>query len=166
MKSVRTTFKLSKEACDAITWFTENYKITMKEVFYSLCEYEDFLESVAEEISKKDTITSKRTLRKTYVISRNSLNIFKELAEKYNISRDELVETAILLHKKLFQQTIEDEKKTNSEALGIISKFLKKTYDTDRELREILVDGDPILKRFDIIKFNSRKFELSNTSKP
>lgn len=152
-QSVRTTFNLKKETFQSIEWLANYYNITQKEVIDHLVGTvqdladipegdESYLKSITDKIFTK---TKKPNyLRKTKVVGKKSLQILKTLSKKEKISRDTLIEAAVIFHKF----GLKKRKEKHAEALDEIHNLMKVIYKTEKKLKSLLDTDDPIIGRF------------------
>lgn len=93
-----------------------------------------------------------RSVRKTLVISKESLGRLNKISKTFNIPRDLLVETLVRNVESGLKRSMEEKKKQHKKALEIIhNKFWSKAEEIEGELKEFLKDDDPILERFGIV---------------
>lgn len=159
MQSVRTTFRLTEEGSEALNRLAENHKIKPK-LLIQLCAAIDTRDSKPKEgtliysvlKSAKDITFSDldRSVRKTLVVSKESLGRLNKISKTFNIPRDLLVETLALNVESGLKRSMEEQKKQHKKALEIINKFWSKAEEIEKELKEFLKDDDPILERFGI----------------
>lgn len=108
-QSVRTTFKIGQNCIDMISWLSNHFEITQKEVFdfiFNLEWLEIALERDLSQESEKlhsaltELVNSSAEIavRKTYVISRGALRKIEQLSKKLtNKTEDKLSRDDILL---------------------------------------------------------------------
>jgi hypothetical protein len=89
-QSVRTTFKLSERAIDALSLLAGQLGIKQKSLFDHLIEDVQVLSKIAQEFEDFSTRSSR--IAKTYVISRRTLDNLEKISSQYNTPRDALVE--------------------------------------------------------------------------
>jgi hypothetical protein len=157
-QSVRTTFKLSQKAYDDIVWLANHHNITLKDVFDILCsklessqEDDTLIKMVAKSIRIDNFNASIDAIRKTHVITKNSLAILDELSKEYQVPRDALVEKAIMTFKALIDANLQKAIENHKKALDIVSKFWSNSEDVEHQLKKLLGDDDPIVTRFGYI---------------
>lgn len=92
-QSVRTTFKLSERAIDALSLLAGQLGIKQKSLFDHLIEDVQVLSRIAQEFEDFSTRSSR--IAKTYVISRRTLDNLEKISSQYNTPRDALVEYSI-----------------------------------------------------------------------
>ena len=93
-QSVRATFRLTKECIDAIQIVAAHLGIKQKSLFDHLIEDEAALRFIADKLGNTDFDT-KDSVQKTFVISRNTLDILDEISEKNNASRNAIIEYSV-----------------------------------------------------------------------
>ncbi len=150
-KSVRTNFKFSKKACEALDWLSNNFKITLKELITSLCN-ENNLKQIAEKTKNKNPVSSDSSIRKTYVISKKAFRILTNTSKEYNIPRDELFENIILDFKSLLDEILKERQERYEKALDPILQLSLDATEILSKLCGILDDDDPILEEFNLIE--------------
>jgi hypothetical protein len=148
-QSVRTTFRLSKEANEALGWLARQQKVTMKdvldaslEILGKLLSFQDFSPEVIFGIWGIGIPDSNepRVIRKTLVLTRGTLKRLKFLSEKLSIPRDVLIDKAILYSKKQISDHEEDTKEKHRNVLEPLSSI-----ETDIvNVMMLLDEGDPI----------------------
>lgn len=92
-QSVRTTFKLSERAIEALSILARQLGIKQKSLFDSLAEDTQALQMIAEGFEEFGHRKSR--VSKTYVISRRTLDNLERVSMQYNTPRDALVEYSI-----------------------------------------------------------------------
>jgi len=127
-RSIRTTFKLSKDSIDGLKELAEEYGITFKELFETifsnnlepLFDYlpDDLINSLAQ-IDQKEL-----SVRKTFVISKYSHNLLNRFKNKHKLSRNVLLEYLFSSYKADRSLKKEDLKKRHKQALKRVSKII------------------------------------------
>ena len=153
-RSTRTTFNLSNIAHEGINWLSEYNNITVKEVFDSLCKQEileKFGSGFKKEIKKrksdkKNENVKNRRIRKTYVISEKALKTLTNFTTEKNISRDNLLELIIIIHKNIVESINNTTLEFHEKALKLIEPLAGEAEEVNNKLREILDEDDPVLK--------------------
>ena len=92
-QSVRTTFKLSERAIDALGVLAVQLGIKQKSLFDHLMEDVETLRHIAREFDEFDSRVQR--VAKTYVISRKTLENLERISLQYGTPRDALVEYSI-----------------------------------------------------------------------
>ncbi len=161
-KSVRTTFKLSQKATEMLAELTEREGKTIKDFFdtflLALLVTETplpgqehgppLLPKLKDEDQKAEYTKSDRQIRKTYVLSATGLTVLERSAKQYKMSRDAFVEYAIRFSKTSLEKQTEEARKKHAEAFGIVDRKWTELENALHELRTLLDEGDPIIKRF------------------
>ena len=93
-QSVRTSFKLSEYCIQAISIVATQLGIKHRSLFDYLVEDADSLEALAKDIVTKEP-AEKKGSQKSYIISRETLQLIDNLCEKLKISRDSLIELSV-----------------------------------------------------------------------
>ena len=158
-QSVRTTFRLTKEGSEAMNWLAKND--LKPKLLIQLCAAIDTRDSKPKEgtliysvLKSAEDITFSdldRSVRKTLVVSKESLGKLNKISKTFNIPRDLLVETLVRNVESGLKRSMEEKKKQHKKALEIINKFWSKAEEIEKELKEFLKDDDPILERFGIV---------------
>jgi len=148
MKSVRSTFNLSKHTLEMLDYFSKQRKITLKEIFNEITKHRSELNELADLIKNQELNSGKKFktsggVRKTMVVSKNALHIFKSIAAEKGISRDNLVNLAIML----LEKSTKKYQKLHKEAFELIDKFTDAAYSLESQLGKMLGQEDPIAYR-------------------
>ncbi|MEE4239930.1 MAG: hypothetical protein V2I36_00575 [Desulfopila sp.] len=93
-QSVRATFKLSQEVINLLSVIAAQLGIKKKSLFDQLLENSTVLEEIARKYPEHEYHSTARR-QKTFVISRNSLELINQISQKQEVSRDFLVEMSI-----------------------------------------------------------------------
>lgn len=93
-QSIRTSFKLSPKCIEAVNILGSHLRLMPKSLFDHLVQERKTLEAIAsktkEAVSEEDP-----RVAKTFVISRDASEVFSEVARRWKIPRDALVEASI-----------------------------------------------------------------------
>jgi len=158
-KSVRTTFKISREAIEALEWLVESSETAFKEVLNVLSvllendfplnqsnpEEGTFSERIIRE-TKNEVMTKKKVMiRKTFVISQGSLRILQKFSKDNGISRDALLECLILDFVRSAKTHHEERSKKYETARKMVKNLSDETEKKWQKLQELLGEGDPIV---------------------
>lgn len=145
-QSVRTTFRLGKEANEALNWLARQQKITMKDVLDTSLEIlEDVLILLSLDTSLKfPDINEPKGIRKTMVLTRGTLKRLKILSEKYGVSRDVLIDKAIRDSKERITRDVEETRVKHQKALELIADLELEASNVEMSLMMILEEEDPI----------------------
>ena len=141
-KSVRTTLKLSKEAHEQLKWLLEFYNETFKNTLEAVLS-EDMFSSFKEILLENSTqnIEQKNNfIRKTFVLSRNTLKRLETEAFKLKISRDKLAQLMISLNYLIAK----DLQEKSNKALEMIKGYAEKGVELKKEIHVLLSKEDPI----------------------
>ena len=93
-QSVRATFKLSDQMIDLLKVAATHLEVQQKSLIDELVQNHETLDQIASESLEVSQAAEERR-QKTFVLSRNALNLLDDISEKYNLSRDYLVELCI-----------------------------------------------------------------------
>ena len=148
-QSVRATFRLSEGCIDAISIVATQMGIKQKSLFDHLAEDMDSLRSIAREI-KQMNIKKQGRIQKTFVISRKSLSSLDEISNRFNASKDILVEYSIqrLLPIISKERTKHEKRK---EFLIKIKEHFQHGETILNDIKKQLGDDDPIINKFAMI---------------
>jgi hypothetical protein len=128
-QSVRTTFKLSEQAIDALSILAGQLGIKQKSLVDHLIEDTRALEVIAGEFAE---FGHQQRVAKTYVVSRRTLENLERVSLRFNTPRDALVEHSIQRILPLLQR----EKQRHAERKVTLG-----------ELRDYLAGGEALLAR-------------------
>lgn len=157
-QSERATFKLTEETSNTLKSLAQEHGITIKELFETLCSDSfDPLMKLFSERRLNELRLDKlgRSVRKTYVISRQSFHRLNKTSRRLRIPRDILVEYLVRAYKRLKEQYVrelEESQKNHRKALHIIERFSSGADEAKKRLKEILIDYDPIVERLELIQ--------------
>jgi uncharacterized protein (UPF0147 family) len=93
-QSVRATFRLSDQMIDLLKVAANHLEVQQKSLIDELVQNRETLDQIASE-SQDVSQTVQERRHKTFVLSRNALNLLDDISDKYNLSRDYLVELCI-----------------------------------------------------------------------
>jgi len=164
-QSVRTTFRFSEEAIEALGWLSKRYELPMKDVLdheldREISTYELLKIIDAEELSeqsREDVIllkpekstngmenkkSSTKTIRRTLVVTKKTLRNLKNLSEELNLTRDEIINKAIIEGKALEEDHDEYKIDSYQKALKIINEFIDEAHNIERKVKEVLDDDE------------------------
>ena len=159
-QSERTTFRLTKEADDAITWMTKSRGISVKETIDAMCTQSlqktesgerSFLTDLIQLTKSRESQPQKGSVRKTFVISKGSLRALNKISKDNKVSRDLLLENLILSIEKNLKLFIKELPKKYEKALEIIKELEAETNAKRKELLVLLGENDPVFYNFDSI---------------
>lgn len=137
-ESSRTTFTISPDAVEDLSWLANYYGVTQKRIvdhvlriLQSMRETEDLLIEAAQDVSLDDTV------RKTVAIDPDTRSGLNEVSDELDVSRDRLVEVGIRLAKMFSEKN----KARQREEVKMIREFREKGRDLEEKLT------DPELQR-------------------
>ena len=139
-QSVRATFRLSNQMINLLRVTANHLKVKQKSLIDELIQNWETLNQVAcesQDIEQKET----QRRQKTFVLSRNALKLLDEVSNKYNISRDYLVECCICRLIPLLNSEQEKHKQRRA-LLKDIEQYLLNS-------KELLERADAILEKDD-----------------
>lgn len=93
-QSVRATFRLSDQMIDLLKVAAAHLEVKQKSLIDELVQNRETLDRVASESQAMQQKEDERR-QKTFVLSRNALELLDDISDKYNLSRDNLVELCI-----------------------------------------------------------------------
>lgn len=144
-QSVRTSFRLPTQIIDLLSIAASQLGLKQKSLFDHLIEDNEVLHRVAQE-EKDSQPTECERRQKTYVISRSSLSSLSQVAKKYHMPRDVLVEYSI---KRLFPVMNDEHEKQDKRK--VILKEVKSYLEEGKKLlhksTKLLGEEDPVSLR-------------------
>ena len=132
-------------------WLSKRYNITLKELFNNIIGDEFFLESIKGMVGDGATSTNDIIVKKTQRISKSTLDIFNQFSKKYNVARDILINTALLVLREAEINQIEAKRDVHTKAVKEINNHLKISEKTMKELQILVGRKDSIYNRFGTI---------------
>ena len=132
-------------------WLSKRYNITLKDLFNNIIGDEFFLESIKGMVGDGATSTNDIIVKKTQRISKSTLDIFNQFSKKYNVARDILINTALLVLREAEINQIEAKRDVHTKALKEINNHLKISEKTMKELQILVGRNDSIYNRFGTI---------------
>ncbi len=152
-KSIKMNFRFSKEALEALSWLSKRHGVPMKDVFHfafdvlpTFEEAIDALISIDEQI--KFNKVEQKTIRRTVVITKKTLDYLIKLSQKSNISRDDILNMAILLAKGVAISNDDASIAAYKEAFDLIDNFYSEAKGVEFKLKELLGDDNLIVNDF------------------
>jgi hypothetical protein len=134
-KSSRTTFNISQDAVEDLSWLADYYGATQKRIvdhilhiLQAMQETEDPLIEAARDISPGDTV------RKAVAIDPDTRSGLNRLSDELDVSRDSLVEVGIRLAKMFAEKHMAKQKK-------LLDKEIRDFYHRGCEIEDRL-DGE------------------------
>jgi len=146
-----TTFRITQEGVNAMEWLSKRYNITLKELFNNIIGDEFFLESIKDMVVDDAISTNDIIVKKTQRISKLTLDRFNQFTKKYNVARDTLINTALLVLREEQINQIEAKRDVHTKALKEINNHLKISEKTMKELQILVGRKDSIYNRFGTI---------------
>jgi len=148
---VRTTFRISQQGNDAITSVSKMYGMKNADVF-------DMASSLVQELNKKGIDlssvkdVSEKSMRKTYLIKKNTLSRLRKLADEIKTSRDLLIDKMVIILKTLLDKELT---KKHTKYRNVLEKFINPFWEQaeklEKQLKKELGEDDPIISRFGFI---------------
>ena len=151
LQSVRTTFLLSKKAEEARHYLKKRLKITSKALIgqaINLVLASPEFDSTLREFVSDGAVTKPVGTRKTWVISKATLDLIKKKARAMKVSRDLLLEGLILSLDGMYKVLDQRKSERYSEAYDVMNKFFDSAEDAAERLRNLLGYEDPIVRDF------------------
>ena len=141
-QSVRATFRLSDQMIDLLKVASTHLGVKQKSLIDELVQNRDTLDRVAHEAQdlKQETVVRRQ---KTFVLSRNALDLLDGISDKHNLSRDYLVELCI---SRLIPFVHSEQEKHNQRRALI------------KEIEQYSADGRKLLKKADKILGQNDRF--------
>ena len=140
-QSVRTTFKLSERAICALSLLATQLGIKQKSLFDHLMEDVQALQHIAREF--QDYENRQKSVAKTYVISRKTLDNLERISLQYGTPRDALVEYSIERILPLLDKEKEKHEK-RKEIAKDVKQYLKDGVALMTSVEKSLGDDDPV----------------------
>lgn len=143
-KIVRTTIRISKEGHEVINTISESKQAKNAEVFNSILELAKIF--IEKEVNLDlNRLKKTETIRKTYVINKDTLTKLTQVASQINVSRDVLINQTIKLMKFLIEKELQERINKYSKYLKRIDNALAEINKIEYEMKEELEDEDPVL---------------------
>ena len=151
-QSVRATFKLTENCIKAITIVAIHLGIKQKSLFDHLIEDTEALKQIAES-SQQQPPTENPVVAKTFVISRNSMEVLKKMSEEYEISRESLIELSVQRLKPIIakEQFVHEERK---KFIKQINEHLRQGKKIQEKINKTFGSNDIIHQKYDQIIVN------------
>ena len=145
-QSVRTTFKLSQGCIQAISIVATQLGIKHRSLFDYLVEDADSLEALAKEIVNKEP-TGNNGSQKSFIVSRETLQVIDSLCEKLKISRDMLIELSVRRLLPIIEKEMEGHRKRKE-----LFELVDKQYQESRKVLDMIKKSvgveDPAYKAY------------------
>jgi hypothetical protein len=172
-KSVRTTFTITKEGNEALSWIISTHIKKIGSIIDLVCKLfsrpiknEGFDWAVAFiERAKETKDQVKRDVRRTMVLSDKSLFELNSLAKKHGIPRDVILDRGFCMVFDIMKHSSEVQRKVYEEiALKKIKYLWAEAEKVERELKKSLNEDDPVLIRlgYPIVLYNNLCIAIEN----
>jgi hypothetical protein len=151
-ESVRTTFRFTKEANEALGLLSDRHGVPMKDVLHFAL---DVLHSALKQVLNDDKKLkikkdNEETIRRTVVITKKTLIYLNKLSKQYNVSRDDLINKAIIFTKGYTYFADESTIEVYREAFDLIDKFYLEAQGVESKLKELLGDDNLIVSEMEL----------------
>lgn len=146
-ETVRTTFNVSIESYASMLSLCENFNLKQKQLIDEVVV--PTAQAFFKDIDSKDLeklSNSGDLQRRTFTLSKNSLNDLNKLSKDKGVQRDILFQIGISVQKSI----LEDMRRKHREAAKLIEKLSTKCEATEKELSH-LDEDDPIKNRLSLI---------------
>lgn len=144
----RTTCTLSHEGNSALDSLMKIYGLTQKQVFDLFISKEGVSEEVLHFASSQDNSAIHREVRKSLVVTKKNIKILNETAEKANVARDVLIDSAFRCLLKLLVDAFKRQNEKHKQAHVILKEAWGYLEEKEKQLQDILDEDDEILTRF------------------
>lgn len=148
---IRTTLRLSEDGHASIRKLAKSQGEKNADIFEQLVQVIELLKMNRKDFShliSKET----KTIRKTYVIKKNTLVKLKNIAEKGKITRDQLIDKMVRVLLIIIEKETDKKHKEYKNILkDIINPFGEKAEKIWDELKDKLGKDNEILSRFGVI---------------
>lgn len=143
-QSVRATFRLPEQMIDLLKVAANHLGVKQKSLIDELVQNKETLDRVAYE-SQDTQQESMERRQKTFVLSRNTLDLLDATSNKYNLSRDYLVELCI----SRLIPFVDSEQEKHKQRRALI-----------KDVEQYLSDGKKLLKKADKTFGRDDRFRL------
>lgn len=145
-KPLRTTMRLSKGGHDAIDRISVIRKVKNAEVFKSILVVAEILrDKKVDLISNIKSETKNETIRKTYVINKDTFLQLTKIAQELKISRDLLIDKTVAVLDFLLDNELQDRIDKFSKFLERINTLFDEAEKIRLELKKEVAENDPFL---------------------
>ncbi len=141
-QSVRATFKLTQKSIDAMSIVSVHLGIKQKSLFDHLMSDIDALNIIADELQSLN-LNRRKSIQKTYVLSRNTLSLLDAVSKNFSASRDSLVEFSIQRLMPIITKEQEKHRK-RKEIMDNLNHHLKEGYKIIQKSQKLLGKDDPV----------------------
>jgi uncharacterized protein (UPF0147 family) len=161
-QSVRATFRLSNQMIDLLKVAATHLEVKQKSLLDELVQNRETLDLVASESQDVEQQVMQRR-QKTFVLSRNSLALLDDISDKYNLSRDCLVELCISRLIPLIEAEREKHEQRR-QLIKDVEQYLSKGKTLLKKAESILEPNDRFRSKLeDIVTYTERNVkELRN----
>jgi hypothetical protein len=155
-QSVRTKFKLSREAVAAKEFIAEHFGISQKEAAdVAVSNFNSFLGSLDEEemrrLAHKTRSHGREKVRKTHVVSRKTKERLEFLMEKLDASRDEVFEQVLRFMRSLIELQQQNQIDQHKKLLPAIQELEQKAGEVEALAHGELSKDDPLRREIGAI---------------
>ena len=153
-QSVRTTFRFSERAEEALKRLSKTAKVTKKDIldkFARLVLKDEKMTAVLLQEAAVVTTSQNLGVRKTWVVTKAALNLINNTATKNRLSRDALAESLVLFVDELMKLASQQRPEKHKQAQKIVGNFLRRSTQIEEQLNNLLGEDDPIYVRFGYI---------------
>lgn len=145
---VHSTFRLSQGAHNAIKQLTDSLGVKNAELFDRLLIFFEGLEKTKNPVPLTEANRKSESIRKTYVVKKETLSKLNKIVSAKNTTRDLLIESAALAFKYILEEVLSDKKARYRNIFEkTITPFLSRAEDIEELVGELGSD-DPIVRRF------------------
>lgn len=160
-RSVRTTFRMTEQAYEALSWLARYHGISRKETIHRMAKLpEIFLKdegpdgrnevtkALFEDLRKPPQVPTKR---RSQVATRGALRRLKAAAETHHVPRDRVLEVMLLFFKGVLEEVSKEWKEKLRKAEDIVGDALCQCEEAEAKLGELLPDNHPVTNRMGIV---------------
>lgn len=148
---VHATFRLSQEAHDLIKELGDYTGKKNAELFEGLLKFIE-TRKILELPVNFDESKNKATIRKTYIVKKDTLSKLSNIAKEHKKSRDLIVENVVTSLYETTSEALLSQKELYSNVLKeTINPLLEQAEDEERQLGETLGHNDPVVLRFSTV---------------
>jgi len=145
-QSVRTSFKLPHACIQAINIVSTQLELKHRSLFGYLVEDTEALKAIAQDIGKNHNKQDEKS-QKSYIISRETLNLIDDMCDDLNISRDTLIEHSVRRLLPIIEKEIENHRKRKN-MLEMVNKHFKDGSSVLNKIKDRVGADDPIYRAF------------------
>jgi len=152
-KTVRTTFKLTDASVEAIEYLKQNILMSKKGLFSliadSLTRESKHNDKILKAAKSSDSNQNKENLRKTFAVEKRAVSIFNKTAKQFNISRDSIINSALITLHVTLENSKKQEKENAKHAREALEKVDNAINECNSKLRDLFRDDHCIVEGFD-----------------